>query len=421
MSPTRTASSASLANADWLNWPETVDVFSALGAQGHEVRAVGGAVRDVLLGRIVQDVDIATTALPKTVMELAAAADLKAIPTGIDHGTVTVIAGGHAFEVTTLRKDVETYGRRASVSYTDDWEADASRRDFTINALYADADGKLFDPLGGCGDLEERHIRFIGDARARVREDYLRILRFFRFNAELEAENFDAQGLEACVSEQAGLKGLSGERVCSEVLRLLNAKGAYRAIVKMFDYGLLVPLLGGVPHLTRLEHLIAIEAELGTEPDAILRLGALCVEVPEDALRLADRLRLSNAERSHLEHASGYRAMSVALDEARVKGAIYTLGREGCRTAAFMAWAASGDAVSDAAWRGLVTRIQDLSIPEFPLQGSDIVKLGVPEGPGVGEILKQAKERWMQGRFAAEKKELLEFACQIAKVTSKKA
>ncbi len=415
MSPTRTAPLPSLGNAGWLKWPETCDVFSALGAQGHEVRAVGGAVRDTLLERPVKDVDVATTALPEVVMELAAAAGLKAIPTGIDHGTVTVVAGNRAFEVTTLRKDVENYGRHASVSYTDDWAADAGRRDFTINALYADADGQLFDPLGSYGDLVARHVRFIGDARMRVLEDYLRILRFFRFNAELEFGEFDAQGLEACVREQAGLQKLSGERVRSELLRLVSAEGAYRAIVKMFEYGLLVQLLGGVPYLARLERLIDIEAGLGVEPDAVLRLAGLSVAVPEDAGRLSDRLRLSKAERSHLEQASGHRVMSVAMDEAQVKRELYIQGRAGCRTAALIAWAASGEAVSDASWCGLVARIQDLPIPELPLQGSDIVKLGVPEGPGVGDILKHAEERWIQGGFEAGKKELLEITGQLVK------
>ncbi len=247
MSASRTHTLPSLAEADWLKWPGVVQIFSALGARGHEVRAVGGAVRDVLLGRSVQDVDFATTALPETVMELATEAGLKAIPTGIDHGTVTVVAGGRPFEVTTLRKDVETYGRRAKVSYTDDWAADAGRRDFTINALYADAEGTLFDPRDGYGDIEARHIRFIGDARARVREDYLRILRFFRFNAELEAGDFDEEGLRACVIEHAGLHELSAERVRSELLRLLGAEDALKALWKMYDYGLLVQILGGVP------------------------------------------------------------------------------------------------------------------------------------------------------------------------------
>ncbi len=413
MSPSQKSPLPSLAKADWLNWPETRQLFSALGARGQEVRAVGGAVRDTLLGRAVKEVDFATAALPETVMELAAEAGLKAIPTGLDHGTVTVVAGDHAFEVTTLRKDVETYGRHAKIFYTGDWAADAGRRDFTINALYAGEDGTLFDPLGVVGDIGAGHVRFIGDARARVREDYLRILRFFRFNAELEAENFDAEGLQACIREQAGLQKLSAERVRSELLRLLRAGGALKALWKMFDHGLIVQILGGVTYLMRLERLIAIETQLGMEPDAVLRLAGLVLAVPEDAARLSDRLRLSNIERKRLEQASGYRDMHGDMDDGQVRRALYARGRSGCRNAAFMAWAISGDAASDTDWRRLVSRIDDVPVPEFPLQGADIVQLGVPQGPAVGEILKSVEARWTADGCTAGKTELQEMAREL--------
>ncbi len=403
----------SLAKADWLNWPETRALFSALGARGQEVRAVGGAVRDTLLGRAVKDVDFATTALPETVMELAAEAGLKVIPTGVDHGTVTVVVGDHAFEVTTLRKDVETYGRHAKIAYTGDWAADAGRRDFTINALYAGEDGTLFDPLGVVSDIGARHVRFIGDARARVSEDYLRILRFFRFNAELEEENFDTEGLQACIREQSGLRELSAERVRSELLRLLRAGGALKALGKMFDYGLIVQILGGVTYLMRLERLIAIETELGMEPDAVLRLAGLALAVPEDAARLSDRLRLSNTERKRLEQASSYRDMAVDMDDRQLRRALYARGRPGCRDGALMAWAASGQPVTDDGWRRLVTRIEDMPVPEFTLQGSNIVQLGVPQGPAVGEILKSVEAHWTAGGCTAEKAELLEMAREL--------
>jgi tRNA nucleotidyltransferase/poly(A) polymerase len=421
LSASRTHTLPSLAEADWLKWPGVVQIFSALGARGHEVRAVGGAVRDVLLRRSVQDVDFATTALPETVMELATEAGLKAIPTGIDHGTVTVVAGGRPFEVTTLRKDVETYGRRAKVSYTDDWAADAGRRDFTINALYADAEGTLFDPRDGYGDIEARHIRFIGDARARVREDYLRILRFFRFNAELEAGDFDEEGLRACVIEHAGLHELSAERVRSELLRLLGAEDALKALWKMYDYGLLVQILGGVPDFIRLERMISIDRELGMEPDAVLRLAGLAVMVPEDAERLTERLRLSKSERKRLEQATDYHGMSADMDDMQVRLALYKRGLSGCHNAAFVAWAASGEPASDAGWHRLITRLDDVPIPEFPLQGSDIVQLGMPQGPAVGEILKAVEARWMADNFMAGKVELLEMAReQVRSKTRKK-
>ncbi len=404
----------SLAGADWLAWKPVCEIFKAIESQGFVIRAVGGVVRDTLLSRDVSDVDFATTALPEEVMECAIKAGLKAIPTGLDHGTVTIIADGKPFEVTTLRKDVETYGRHAKVAYTDDWGQDASRRDFTINALYAGADGTLFDPLGGYGDIANRKIRFIGDAGERVREDYLRILRFFRFNAAFGEGDYDARALHACVQGRGGLHGLSAERVNSELMRLLRAPRAAEALRKMFDYGLLVDVLGAVPHFSRLERLIAIEMHLGDGSDAELRLAALALCTLEDAALLTQRLRLSNTQRQRLEQASGFRSFVSDMDEAAVRSALYRLGRHGCRDAMFMAWAASGDAETDPDWRGLLARIEDIPVPEFPLQGADIMKMGVPEGSAIGEILCEIESRWMAGDFASSRSELLEAARELA-------
>jgi len=404
----------SLAGAHWLAWKPVSEIFNAIGARGFDIRAVGGAVRDTLLSRSVSDVDFATTAFPEEVMECAEKAGLKVIPTGIDHGTVILIAEGKPFEVTTLRKDVETYGRHAKVAYTDDWAEDASRRDFTINALYADADGTLFDPLGGYDDIAERNIRFIGDAGERVREDYLRILRFFRFNATFGDGEFDACALSACVKGRGGLDGLSAERVNSELMRLLCAPRAAGALRKMFDYGLLVDVLGAVPHLNRLERLIAIEVHLGDEPDAELRLAALAIAVIDDAVRLKQRLRLSNTQRQRLEQACGYGALAADMDDAAVRSALYAMGRPGCRDAALMAWADSGHAASDTSWRALLTRIEDMPVPDFPLQGADLMKMGVPEGSAIGKALREIETHWIAGDFTLTREELLEMAQALA-------
>ncbi|MEM7192501.1 MAG: CCA tRNA nucleotidyltransferase, partial [Pseudomonadota bacterium] len=219
--PTENAGLPSLKAAPWLRRPETVRVFAALCGDDGATRAVGGAVRDCLLGRPVYDVDLATTLHPDEVIARARGANLKAVPTGIAHGTVTVVADGVPFEVTTLRRDVETFGRKAKVAFTEDWAEDAARRDFTLNALYAGPDGTVFDPLGGYGDLMAGRVRFIGDAAMRIKEDYLRILRFFRFNASYGKGAFDPVGLSACVRERAGLRRLSAERIASELKRLL--------------------------------------------------------------------------------------------------------------------------------------------------------------------------------------------------------
>jgi poly(A) polymerase len=400
----------SLKGAEWLAWKSVCEIFNEIGGQGHDIRAVGGAIRDTLFSRSVSDVDFATTARPEEVMECATKAGLKVIPTGLKHGTVTIIADGKPFEVTTLRKDVETYGRHAKVDFTDDWAEDAGRRDFTINALYADADGALFDPLGGYGDIAERNIRFIGDAGERVREDYLRILRFFRFHAYFGDGEFDTTALQACVRGRGGLQSLSAERVNSELMRLLCAPRAAEALQGMFDYGLLVDVLGAVPHLNQFERLIAIEMHLGDEPDAALRLAALVIWTFEDAMRLTQRLRLSNTQRQRLEHASGFRGFTAEMDDAAVRSKLYGIGRSGCRDAALMAWAASGDEASDGGWRALLTRFEKMTVPDFPIHGADIMKLGVPEGSAIGEAMRDAETRWIAGDFTLTRAELLEMA-----------
>ena len=265
-----------LFGADWLSNPSARAVFAALAAGGHEARAVGGAVRNALFGKAVKDVDIATTAAPEETMRLARAAGLKAHPTGIEHGTITVVAGHEPYEVTTLRRDIETFGRHARVTFTTDWTEDAKRRDFTMNALYCAADGTIHDPLGGYPDLAARRVRFIGDAHERIREDFLRILRFFRLYAEYGRGEPDPTSLDACVAERTGLANLSGERIRAEFLRMLAAPGAVDAAASLAIYGILEPLhLHLDPHL--LARLVEIETALGRPPDPVLRLAASAV------------------------------------------------------------------------------------------------------------------------------------------------
>jgi poly(A) polymerase len=393
----------SLAGADWLARSQTRAVFDALAAKGFAARAVGGAVRNALLGRPVVDIDIATPARPEQVIAAARAAGLAAVPTGIEHGTVTVIASHVPHEVTTLREDVETHGRHATVAFTDDWSADARRRDFTINALYCSVDGEVFDPLGAYGDLEARRVRFIGEARQRIREDYLRILRFFRLTAEYGEGPPDREGLSACVCEREGLAQLSAERVRQEMLRLLVAPRAPELVRSMQDYGLMGLVLPAVPRPRLLGRLAAIEAALALAGDAILRLAALAVEVPEDADRLRERLRLSNEEHARLSRAA-LRApdLGAESDERAAKACLYANGEAAYRERVLMAWARSGDAPASAPWR------QRLALPErwqparFPLGGADVMALGVPAGPRVGELLRALEAWWLAGDLAAD-------------------
>jgi poly(A) polymerase len=390
-----------LDDASWLTRPETSAVFAALAARGFAARAVGGAVRNALLGRPVTDIDIATPARPDEVMAAARAAGLGAIPTGVAHGTVTVVANHAAYEITTLREDVETHGRHATVAYTDDWAADARRRDFTINALYCTADGEVLDPLGAYPDLARRRVRFIGDARARIREDYLRILRFFRLTADYGEGVPDAEGLAACVAERTGLALLSAERVRQEMLRLLVALRGPELVRAMLSYGLITLVLPAAPRPSVLDRLAALEADLGLTPDAMLRLAALAVEVPEDADRLRDRLRLSNEEHARLVRGA-MRTPHPGPDapEHGAKACLHAEGEEGYRQRVLIAWARSGDAPTSPGWRDRFTLPERWQPARFPLGGADVMALGIPAGPRVGELLRALEAWWIAGNFA---------------------
>ena len=267
-----------VAHAEWFLKPETQAVFACLNREGFEARVVGGAVRNTLLNEPVREVDFATTARPEDTLRLAAQAGIKTVPTGISHGTVTLIVHGVPFEVTTLRQDIETHGRRATVAFSEDWAEDACRRDFTMNALYAGSKGDVYDPLEGAADLLARRVRFVGDARTRIQEDYLRILRFFRFNAQYARGAFDREGVAASIRERFGLQRLSRERIRSELLHILVARRAVDAIEVMDESGLLILIFGGVTRRERFNWLCQIEAALGLWPDPIFRTrGARCV------------------------------------------------------------------------------------------------------------------------------------------------
>jgi poly(A) polymerase len=401
----RTLELPSLKDAAWLEREETQAVFDALQAHGIETRAVGGAVRNTLLGLTVTEVDLATTAVPEEVMALAAKAGLKAVPTGIDHGTVTLVASGVPFEVTTLRRDVETFGRHARIAYTQDWEEDARRRDFTLNALYADRDGRVFDPLGGYADLRAGQVRFIGDAEERIKEDYLRILRFFRFHAYYGKGPLDPAGLAAAVRLRGGLDQLSAERVAAELRRILIAPQAAGAIKVLYDYGLLTGLLGGVPRLADFVRLIAIESALGRAPEPSLRLAVLAVFVEEDVARLTQRFRLSNAEQTVLALAASHGTRPP--DEAEAKVLLYRLGPKDCASLVQIDWARSGAAPVDPAWRKVLALTESWKAPAFPLRGADIVALGELKGPEIGEALNRLERVWIESGFTLDRDQLL--------------
>jgi poly(A) polymerase len=396
-----------LTGADWLQRPQTQRVFAALAARGHAARVVGGAVRNALLGHAVDDIDIATPALPDEVIAAVSAAGLMAIPTGLAHGTVTVISDGMSFEVTTLRKDVATHGRHATVAFTDDWIADASRRDLTINEIYCAADGETFDPLGGYDDIVARRVRFIDNAAERIREDYLRILRFFRLTAMFGEGVPDADALVACVRERAGLAILSAERVRQELLRLLAARRGPEIVSIMQDYGLITEVVGAAPRPALLARLADIEAALGLDPSAVLRLAALAVEVPEDAERLRDRLRLSNEEAAVLVRAAGRTGeIDASAPEYLARAYLYAHGQAAYRERLLLDWARSGDAAASPDWRHRFALADTWPVPRLPITGSDVMALGVPAGPRVGELLRTLEDWWIAGDFAADEASL---------------
>ena len=385
--------------AAWLTAPPRARVFAALAAKGHVARAVGGAIRNTLLGAPVADVDIATTATPQETIAAARAAGLKALPTGLAHGTVTIVVDGIATEVTTLRTDVETHGRHATVAFTTDWVADAERRDFTMNALYCDADGTLFDPLGGYDDLVARRVRFIGDATTRIREDCLRILRFFRFTAQYGAGPLDAAGLAACVAERDGLTRLSAERVSQEVQRLLVAPRAIDIVGDMFGHGLIAAILGRAPDCARLARLAACEAALGIAPEFARRLAALAVQVEEDADFLQTRLRLSNAVTARLRAAATAPRWDAPPGLAAARAHLYRTGPDAFRDALLAAWSRQAMGADTPAWGPLYALPDTWTPPSFPLDGADAAAAGVPPGPAIGIALRTAEAAWIASDF----------------------
>ncbi|WP_029029373.1 CCA tRNA nucleotidyltransferase [Salinarimonas rosea] len=369
-------------------------LLAALNGDGEETRIVGGAVRNALVGRRVHEVDLATTAHPDVTRARAEAAGFKVVPTGLAHGTLTVVVKGEPYEVTSLREDVETFGRHAVVRFGRDFAADALRRDFTINALSLDAQGRLHDYAGGAADLAAGRVRFIGDARRRIREDYLRILRFFRFSADFSHGDLDAEGLHAAILERDGVAILSRERVRNELMRLLVARRAVEIVTAMAQTGFLGRFLGGIGDGARLARAVAAGR------DATGRLAALAVATAEDAARLRERLRLSNADGDRLD--------SYARLVERLHDAPAPLGALGVRRlVADHAPVAVADALAalageprpgiapDAAAAIAEYEADPVRVPTIPLRGRDLIAAGVPRGPAVGAAMARARARWL--------------------------
>jgi poly(A) polymerase len=409
-----------LQDAAWLTQGPLPRLLEVLSGDGEEARVAGGAVRNAVMKLPPGDIDIATTATPEEVIRRVTQAGLKAVPTGIEHGTVTVVAAGIPFEVTTLRVDVETFGRKANVRFGRDWKADAERRDFTMNALTATADGTIHDYVGGLADLEARRVRFIGDPAMRIAEDYLRILRFFRFHAAYGEGEPDAAGVAACIAGRRGLEQLSRERARMELLKLLVAKGVVPALIVMADAGLLGSILGGVPLTAGVARIAEIEAALDLAPDPIRRLAALNVLIVEDAERLWQRLRLANAEHEWLASmADGWWRVSPKAGEHAARRWLYRLGPEHYSNRVLLAWARASAQPDDDDWRRLATLPQRWTAPAFPLRAANFMQRGVEKGPALGAALRAAEEAWIAADFPADSETIGQIATNAVEGAAK--
>ncbi len=385
----------------WLSGGGLPRLLAVLDTNGEEARVVGGAVRNALLEIPAHEIDVATTAVPQEVVKRVEAAGFKAVPTGIEHGTVTVVIDKHPFEVTTLRKDVETYGRHAKVEFGRDWKADAERRDFTINAFSATRDGTVYDYVGGLGDLADKRVRFIGDPAKRIAEDYLRILRFFRFHAAYGTSGHpDPAGLAACISGRDGLDQLSRERVRMEMMKLVVARHAVPTLIAMADAGLLLRVLGGASYLGPFENLAKAEQAAGLKVDSVRRLGALGVGVSEDGERLFQRMRLSSAEHERLvSMGDRWWRISPQHGEQQARALLYRIEPERFTDRALLAWARSPEGAESKPWHSLVTLPERWTAPSFPLKAADFQKRGVAPGPALGEAMRAAEEAWIAADF----------------------
>lgn len=381
-----------LPDAPWRTRPGLTRLCVVLGADRGESRFVGGAVRDTLLGLPVNDIDIATRLTPTEVLDRLRAAHIKAIPTGIAHGTITALLPGGHVEVTTLRRDVSTDGRHATVAFTDDWREDAARRDFTINALYADpSTGEIFDYFGGHDDLARQIVRFIGDPLQRIAEDHLRILRFFRFLARFGdiSDVSDTTGLEACTARANDLMALSRERISDELLKLLCARNAPAVLPVMLANAILRPVLPELQNTARLARVAALEGETGIAPDAIRRLAALLPDDPKTGEVIGARLKMSIAQR---------RRLAVALDAGVLpppRALVYRLGLVGATDRLLLHGAAETVAP-------LLGQIVDWEVPRLPISGGVLVERGIGRGPDVARTLRSIEDQWVEEDFPGE-------------------
>ena len=399
----------------WMARPQTRLVMEALSAGGQEPRFVGGCVRDTLLGLPVRDIDIATPEIPERVIELIEKAGLRAVPTGIDHGTITAVSDGVSFEITTLRRDIETYGRRARVGFTKDWAEDAARRDLTLNALYCDSNGNVFDSVGGLVDLKAGRIRFVGDARTRIKEDILRILRYFRFSAFYGCGPADEAALSACREMAPLIKNLSVERVWKELSTLLLAPDPTLTLSLMATHGILPHLLPEAVRIDLLGPLIRAEVEAETSPNYLRRLAIIVELDKEGAHALAARLKFSSTDRERFSSlCAPPKRPDAKADFKENRVVLYHLGQDLFAELTLI----GATYFPEQDWFRLMSLPEKTVVPKFSVSGQDIIDMGVPAGRQIGNLLGQVESWWIAGDFGADRDACLKYLCSIVPTRS---
>lgn len=393
----------------WMEKPSTQTVMNALQSDGRDARFVGGCVRDSLIGRSeISNIDIATPIEPDGVIALLEQAGLRAIPTGLEHGTITTVFEGEIFEITTLRRDIDTDGRHAKIAFSDNWLTDAQRRDFTINAIYCDVKGALYDPFGGSKDLKSGKVRFVGNAEKRISEDFLRILRFFRFYAHFGSNTPDAEAISACTKSAGKLKTLSGDRIRSELIKWLAAHSPIESLKHGTSCGVIANILNFSPDtstFSKLETLVSAEHSLRI-PDPVRRLALLMSHI-KPSKNTSQHLNFPRKTKRRLEAMLASTAdISPTLDDTAVHREIYRLGVEYVVDVALMNWAQSA-AQDDVTWKTFIDSVTHWRAPQFPISGQDIVDLGIPPGHQVGQVLNEVEEWWIAGNFQSTRAKIL--------------
>lgn len=401
------SASISIGQQPWMTAADTAAVLDALEARGGPdcARFVGGCVRNTLIGRPIDDIDIATTLTPDHVQKALQVANIASVPTGIEHGTITAVVDKKPFEITTLRRDVETDGRRATVTFTMDWEEDAQRRDFTMNSLYAKRNGEVYDATGrGVTDAKAGRVVFVGDAGQRIEEDYLRILRFFRFYALYGKGAPNAEALNACAALKAGLETLATERIAKELLKMLSADDPRQAVGLMDVTQILKMMLATEPNLKRFNSLVVIETEQLFRNDPLLRLASLLQDDQIAATSLAEHLRLSNSSRDRIVGAlAPTPKLKSWMSPREVRRAVYAEGQDAFIDRATLAWASAKSTGAGPQWRALIALAESWTPPAFPLTGEDVMKAGVGKGPMVGEVIREVEDWWIDHDFIDDK------------------